>query len=143
MTFSSPSGTFQLSILGYGEQSGGWRDRNVLRCLVSTKWATRSDSQNAPLQTYDVHRLLGGLKSVWKRVSRHLTITFPQPGLSFDVTALPNEQYRLQVQFSNGLLPAWHPYPDFPLEMDLTLSREQLGDAIQALSGELASYPER
>lgn len=142
MKLSTPSGSFELSILGYSEKTANWRDRNKLRCRISTLWRKQYDSQAAPLQTWEVSRLLTGLQAIWNKAAWHLTLSF-NTGLSLDLTALTNDNYRLQIQLDRTLTPVWHPYPDFPLELDLLLSQTQLAEAIQDLSGQLASYPER
>ncbi len=143
MKLSSPSGFFELSIVGYGKKSANWRDRNRLQCRFSTLWRQQSDIQSAPLQTWEVKRLLSGLRSLWNKAARHIDVTFSEPGLSVEATALPGDKYRLQIQLNHALTPSWHLYPDFPMEMDLLLNRNQLQEAIQDLSGELATYPER
>jgi len=143
MKFISPAGSFEFSILGYGNKTTNWRDRNNLRCRVSTFWRQQHDSQATPLQTWEVSRILSGLRSLWNKAANHVVLTFSEPGLSLEATALPGEKYRLQIQLDHALTPSWHAYPDFPLEMDLLLNRNQLQEAIQDLSGQLASYPER
>ncbi|RIV24914.1 hypothetical protein DYU11_06235 [Fibrisoma montanum] len=143
MKFISPTGSFELSILGYGNTSANWRDRNNLRCRISTIWRHQKDTQSTPLQTWEIGRLLDGLRSLRNKVVNHLALTFSEPGLSVEATALPNDLYRLQIQLDHTLTPSWHTYPDFPVEMDLLLTPSQLQEAISDLSGELASYPER
>ncbi|QHV97065.1 WapI family immunity protein [Spirosoma endbachense] len=143
MKFISSSGSFEFSILGYGNKTTNWRERNNLRCRVSTIWRQQHDSQATPLQTWEVRRLLSGLRSLWNKAVNHVALTFCEPGLSVEATALPGDNYKLQIQLDHALTPAWHAYPDFPLEMDMLLNRKQLDEAIQDLSGQLASYPER
>lgn len=60
-----------------------------------------------------------------------------------DAKALSDDSYRLQIQLGHDLTPAWNEYPDFPVEMDIVLSRTQLQEAIQELSGQIETYPER
>ncbi|QJW91304.1 hypothetical protein HNV11_18940 [Spirosoma taeanense] len=143
MKFISPSGSFEFSILGYGTKTTNWRERNNLLCQVSTIWRQQHDSQAAPLQTWEVGRLLSGLRSLWSKAANHVALTFSEPGLSLEATALPNDKYRLQIQLDHALTPVWHRYPDFPVELEMMLSRTQLQDAIRDLSGQLATYPER
>lgn len=87
--------------------------------------------------------MLTGLRSLWNRASSHVALRFSEPGLSMDAKALPDDKYRLQIQLGHDLTPSWHNYPDFPLEMDIVLSRSQLQEAIQELSGQVETYPER
>ncbi|MCK8492591.1 MULTISPECIES: WapI family immunity protein [Spirosoma] len=143
MKFISSAGSFEFSIVGYGAKTTNWRERNNLQCQVSTIWRQHHDSQATPLQTWEVQRLLSGLRSLSHKAANHITLTFSQSGLSLDATALPGDKYRLQIQLDHALTPAWHPYPDFPLEMDMVLNRKQLDEAIRDLSGQLATYPER
>jgi hypothetical protein len=143
MKFISSSGSFEFSIVGYGNKTTNWRERNNLRCRVSTIWRQQHDSQATPLQTWEVRRLVSSLRSLWNKAVNHVALTFSEPGLSVEATALPGDNYKLQIQLDHALTPAWHAYPDFPLEMDMLLNRKQLDEAIQDLSGQLASYPER
>ncbi|GAB3746869.1 WapI family immunity protein [Spirosoma pomorum] len=143
MKLSSSTGTFELAILGYGQKASNWRDRNRLQCQVSTKWSKQADSQATPLQTWEVGRLLRGLRSLWEKAADHLVMTFAESGLSLEAVAMPNNKYRLQIQLNNALTPNWHAYPDFPLQMDMLLSRTQLQTAINDLARQAAVYPER
>ncbi|GAB2594023.1 WapI family immunity protein [Spirosoma areae] len=143
MKFSSSSGSFELAIVGYGTTTTSWRDRNRLQCKLSTFWRQKTDTQSAPLQTWEINRLLSGLRSLWDKATNRIMLTFSEPGLSVEAVALPDNNYRLHIQLGDSLTPSWHDYPDFPLEMDILVSHNQLRDAIQDLSGELASYPER
>ncbi len=146
MKFTSSSdsiATFELAILGYSATTKTWRDRNRLQCRFSTLWGQKSDTHSAPLQTWEVRRLLSGLQLLWAKATNHLTLTFPQPGLSLDAMGLPNDAFRLQIQLDHDLTPPWHKYPDFPMEMAIFLSRAQLQEAIQELADQVDSYPER
>ncbi|ADB39525.1 WapI family immunity protein [Spirosoma linguale] len=146
MKFVSSSNSldsFEFAILGYGNATSSWRDRNRLQCRLSTFWRQKTDTQSAPLQTWEVKRMLTGLRSLWNRASSHVALRFSEPGLSMDAKALPDDKYRLQIQLGHDLTPSWHNYPDFPLEMDIVLSRSQLQEAIQELSGQVETYPER
>ena len=146
MKFVSSSGSldsFELAIVGYAKITETWRDRNRLQCRFSTSWRQKADTQSAPLQTWEVKRLLSGLHSLWNKATTRIALTFSEPGLSMEAVALPDDKYRLQIQLDHALTPAWHPYPDFPMEMDILLNRNQLQEAIQELSGQVASYPER
>ena len=143
MKLISSTGSFEFSILGYGSKTTNWRERNNLRCRVSTIWRQQHDSQATPLQTWEVRRLLSGLRSLWNKAANHVTMTFAEPGLSVEATALPGDNYKLQIQLDHSLTPSWHAYPDFPLEMNMMLNRSQLDEAIKDLSGQLATYPER
>ncbi|MFD2932995.1 WapI family immunity protein [Spirosoma flavum] len=135
--------SFELAILGYGKTTSNWRDRNRLQCRFSTLWGQKTDIQSARLHTWEVKRLLSGLRSLWNKATNHVALTFSEPGLSLDAKALPDDKYRLQIQLGHNLTPAWHTYPDFPVEMDILLSRNQLQEAIQELSGQVDTYPER
>ena len=97
----------------------------------------------ARLHTWEVKRLLIGLRALWNKATNHVALTFSEPGLSMDAKAMPNDKYRLQIQLGHDLTPSWHEYPDFPLEMDIMLSRNQLQEAIQDLSGQIETFPER
>ena len=143
MQFISSSGSFEFSILGYGPKTTNWRERNNLRCRVSTMWRQHTDSQSTPLQTWEVRRVLSSLRSLWGKAANHVALTFSEPGLSVEASALPGGNYRLKIQLDHALTPNWHIYPDFPLEMDMLLSRSELDAAIQDLSGQLAVFPER
>lgn len=143
MNLSCTDGSFQLSIVGYGIGPANWRDRNRLRCEVAVHWLKKQDSQLAPLQTWEVHRLIDNLQSLWDRLTSHVALTFAEPGLSFEATALPDDCYQVDIQLDKSLKPAWHPYPDFPFELTLRLNRRQLQEAIRDLARQLASYPER
>ncbi|MFD2570589.1 hypothetical protein ACFSUS_08095 [Spirosoma soli] len=143
MKFLSPSGSFELSIVGYGKKETNWRDRNRLQCRFSTFWRQQRDTQSALLQTWEVSRLLNGLQSLWNKATNHITLSFSEPGLSLEATALSDDTYRVQIQLDHDLAPSWHPYPDFPMEMSMLLNRAQLRKAVQDLSGQLATYPER
>lgn len=146
MKFVSSSGSldsFELAIVGYGKTTKTWRDRNRLQCRFSTLWRQKTDTQSAPLHTWEVKRLLSGLRSLWNRATNYVDFTSSEPGLSVEAKALPNDKYRLQIQLDHALTPSWHAYPDFPVEMDILLSRAQLQEAIQELSGQVDSYPER
>ncbi|UFH53237.1 hypothetical protein [Spirosoma sp. KNUC1025] len=135
--------SFEFAILGYGKTTTTWRDRNKLQCRFSTMWRQKSDTQLAPLQTWEVKRLLSGLRSLWTKAANYVTVTFSEPGLSVEAKALPDDKYRLQIQLDHKLIPSWHTYPDFPMEMDILLNRNQLQEAIQELSGQIDTYPER
>ncbi|MGF7215161.1 hypothetical protein GGR92_001301 [Spirosoma lacussanchae] len=143
MKFISSAGSFELSILGYGKKATNWRERNRLQCRVSTLLGQQADTQSAPLQTWEVGRLLNGLRALWNKAASHIDVSFPEPGLSVEATALPNDSYRLQIQLDHALTPAWHTYPGFPVKINLLLNRRQLQEAIQDLSGQVAAYPER
>lgn len=143
MKFTTPGGSFELSIMGYNKANANWRERNKLQCRVSTVWQQQTDTQSAPLQTWEVGRLLNGLRSLWSEAARHVVLTFAEPGLSVEATALADNKYRLLIQLDRTLRPAWHAYPDVPVELTMQLSRSQLQQAIQDLTGELAGYPER
>jgi hypothetical protein len=143
MKISSSTGTFELAILGYGQKSAHWRDRNRLQCQVVTSWQKQADTKATPLQTWEVSRLLRGLRSLWDKASTNLVMTFAESGLSLEAVAMPNNKYRLQIQLNNKLMPKWHIYPDFPLQMDMLLSRSQLQVAISDLARQADTYPER
>ncbi|MGM9508257.1 WapI family immunity protein [Larkinella sp. GY13] len=143
MKLKSSTGSFELSIKGYGVKATNWRERNSLLCELSTEWQKESYTQSAPLQTYEIKRLINGLKLLWSRAINHVTVSFSEPGLNVEASSLPNEQYRLQIQLDGTLTPSWHPYPDFPLLMDVTLTRFQLREAIRDLVNQLALFPER
>lgn len=146
MKFISSSGSpdsFELAILGYGNTTSTWRDRNRLQCRFSTIWRQKADIQSALLQTWEIKRLLSGLRLLWDKASSHVALKFSEPGLSMEAKALPDDKYRLQIQLDHALTPSWHTYPDFPIEMDILLSRAQLQEAIQELSGQIEAYPER
>ncbi|GAB3992634.1 hypothetical protein GCM10028807_25930 [Spirosoma daeguense] len=140
---STSSDSFELAILGYGKAATSWRDRNRLQCRFSTLWQQKSDTQSVPLQTWEVKRLLAGFRSLWNRASRRISFTFSEPGLSVEAKALTDDNYQVQIQLGNSLKPDWHLYPDCPVEMTILLDRNQLQNAIQDLSGQLATYPER
>ncbi|AKD56772.1 WapI family immunity protein [Spirosoma radiotolerans] len=135
--------SFEFAILGYGQATKSWRDRNRLQCRFSTFWRQQTDTQSARLHTWEVKRLLTGLRSLWNKATNHVALTFSEPGLSMHAKALSDDSYRLQIQLGHDLTPAWHEYPDFPVEMDIVLSRTQLQEAIQELSGQIETYPER
>lgn len=143
MKLSSSTGSFELQIIGYGVKGSGWRDRNSLLCELSTEWQQKLYKQSAPLQTWEIKRLINGLKLLGNRAINHVTVSFAEPGLNVEAAALPNEQYHLQIQLDHALTPSWHPYPDFPLLMDITLTRFQLREAIRDLVRQLALFPER
>lgn len=146
MKFVSSSNSldsFELAILGYAKKTTTWRDRNRLQCRFSMLWRQQTDTQLARLHTWEVKRLLVGLRSLWNKATNHVALTFSEPGLSMAAKALPDDNYRLQIQLGHDLAPSWHAYPDFPLEMDILLSRTQLQEAIQELSGQVDTYPER
>ena len=140
---SNSSDAFELAILGYGKATKTWRDRNLLHCRLSTFRGQNLDIQSAPLQIWEVKRLLSGLRSLWSRAANRVSLSFSEPGLSLEAKALPDDQYCLQIQLDHDLTPSWHEYPDFPVEMDIVLSRSQLNEAIEDLSGQMADYPER
>lgn len=140
---SNSSDAFELAILGYGKTTKTWRDRNRVQCRFSTFRGQNQDAQSAPLPIWEVKRLLNGLRSLWSRAANRVTLNFSEPGLSMEVRALPNDQYCLQIQLDHGLTPSWHKYPDFPVEMDILLNRNQLNEAIEDLSDQMANYPER
>lgn len=143
MKLLSSYGSFELSILGYGNEVASWHGQNSLLCRFSTNWRQQSDTQSVPLKTWEVSRLVNGLRSLWNRAVSHIDFTFSEPGLSVEATALPNEKYQLQIQLDHQLTPSWHSYPGFPVELNVLLNRAQLQEAIQDLSNQLASYPER
>ncbi|MBD2704908.1 hypothetical protein IC229_30025 [Spirosoma sp. BT702] len=146
MKLISSSGSldsFELSILGYGTASTTWRDRNRLQCRVSTFWRQKSDTQSAPLQTWEVKRLLSGLRSLWNKAANRITFNFSEPGLSMEAKTMAENTYQLQIQLGHSLKPAWDAYPDVPIEVTILLDRNQLQEAIQDLSGQVATYPER
>ncbi len=144
MKFTSPTDSFELAILGYGTQTRNWRDRNHLNCRVSASWQHQPGSdQSAPLQTWEVGRLLGGLQSLLNQTTKCITLITAEPGLSVEVSARANDTYQVQVQFDRALTPCWHTYPDFPVEMTMTISRGQLSQAAQELAGEIARFPQR
>ena len=140
---SDSTATFELAILGYSTTTKTWRDRNRLQCRFSTLWGQKADTHSAPLQTWEIRRLLSGLQLLWTKATKHLTLSFPAPGLSLDAKVLSNDAFRLQIQLDHDLTPSWHKYPDFPMEMAIFLSRDQLQEAIQELAGQIDAYPER
>lgn len=143
MKLSAASGFFELNIKGYGRKGTGWRDRNSLLCELATSFGQRIYKQTAPLHTWEISRLINGLKLLCNRAVSHMTLTFSEPGLSVEATALSKDDYQLQIQLDQELNPESGSYPDFPCLFDVTLSRRQLQDAIRDLSHQLASYPER
>lgn len=143
MKLASSLGSFELSILGYGQQGTNWRDRNNLQCQVSTSWQTQADTQTTPLQTYELARLLLGLQSLSTHKTNHIGINFSEPGLSVDISAKPNQQFHFQIQLDHGLTPSWNTYPDFPVEMEMTLNQYQLQEVIHQLTTQLSAFPER
>ncbi len=144
MKFTSSTDSFELAILGYGNQTRNWRDRNHLNCRVSASWQHQPGSdQPAPLQTWEVSRLLCGLQSLLNQTTTYVNLTTAESGLSVEVSALPGDTYRVQVQFDHALTPCWHTYPDFPVEMNMTLNRGQLSQAAQELADEMAQFPQR
>jgi hypothetical protein len=106
-------------------------------------WRQQVDTQAAPMRTWEVQRLVNVLRSLWSKATNRVSMSFAEPGLAVDGVALPNDQYRLHIQFGQSITPTWHQYPDFPLEMDMLLSRKQLQEAIQELSMQLDTYPEQ
>lgn len=143
MKLVSPLYSFELSILGYGQNNTNWRDRNNLRCEIATFWKKQGDRQSAPLQTYDLSRLLVSLEQLRLKRTAHVTCTLSDQDLSVDIYALTGDKYKFQIQLNRSLTPNWHPYPDFPLEMDMVLNETQFNDLISDLSNQLAVYPER
>ena len=144
MKFISPTDSFELAILSYGNQTRNWRDRNHLNCRVLASWQHQPISdQSTPLQTWEVSRLLDGLQSLLNQTTTYVNLTTAESGLSVEVSALPGDAYRVQVQLNQALTPCWHIYPDFPVEMNMTLSRWQLSQAAQELAGEIAQFPQR
>lgn len=143
MKLISSTGSFELSIKGYGVKGSSWRDRNSLLCELSTEFQKQLYTQSAPLQTWEIKRLINGLKLLWNRAIPHVTVSFTEPGLNVEASSLPNEQYRLQIQLDHALIPSWHPYPEFPLLLDVTLTRFQLREVIRDLGRQLALFPER
>ncbi|GAB3735941.1 WapI family immunity protein [Spirosoma lituiforme] len=135
--------SFEFAILGYGQTTQSWRDRNRLQCRFSTLWKQQADIQSARLHTWEVKRLLTGLRSLWNKATNQVALTFSEPGLSMHARALSDDSYRLQIQLGHNLTPSWHAYPDFPVEMDIVMSRKQLQEAIKDLSGQIETYPER
>lgn len=143
MKLASSLGSFELSILGYGQQGTNWRDRNNLQCQVSTLWQTQEDTQTTPLQTYELSRLLLGLQALSTHKTKHIAINFSEPGLSVDILTLSNQQFLFQIQLDHALTPSWNTYPDFPVEMEMTLNQYQLQEVINQLRGQLSAFPER
>ena len=146
MKFTSSSGSpdaFELAIVGYGKATTTWRDRNQLQCRFSTFRGQKSDYQSLPLHTWEVKRLLSGLRSLWTKASSRVSLTFSEPGLCMEAKALTEDEYCLQIQLDHALTPSWHTYPGFPVEMDIFLNRKQLQEAIQELSSQMDAYPER
>ncbi|MGA0560549.1 WapI family immunity protein [Larkinella sp. VNQ87] len=143
MKLKSNTGSFQLSIKGYGVKGTHWRDRNSLQCELSTEWQKQFHTQLAPLQTWEIKRLINGLKLLVSRAVNHVTISFNEPGLNVEAKSLSNESFHLQIQLDHSMAPSWHPYPDFPLLVDVTLTRIQLRDIIRDLVRQLALFPER
>lgn len=143
MKLNCTTGSFELLIRGYGRTGTNWWERNSLTCELLTESKQALHKQLAHLQTWEVTRLIDGLQQLWSRAANRLTLTFAEPGLSVDATTLPNETYRLQIQLDHALKPSWHPYPDFPLQLNSTVTRQQLREAIQDLVNQLACFPER
>ncbi len=143
MKLASSLGSFELSILGYSQQGSNWRGRNNLNCRVSTLWQKNTDTQTAPLQTYELARLLTDLEALLSRRTSRISTNFAEPGLSVDISALPNQTYACQIQLDHDLTPSWNAYPDFPVEMSMVLTRIQLEEVISQLSRQLAAFPER
>jgi hypothetical protein len=137
------TGSFELLIKGYNRRTAHWRERNSLSCELLTHSQKTTHRQLAALQTWELKRLIDGLKLVWNRTVGHQTMTFAEPGLSVDATAMPNQHYQVAVQLDHALAPSWHPYPDFPLQLNSLLTHQQLSDAIQDLTQQLALFPER
>ncbi|QJD80238.1 WapI family immunity protein [Spirosoma rhododendri] len=142
MKLNSSTGSFELSITGYAAQAANYRERSNLSCRISTMWRQQADTQAASMRTWEVQRLVNVLKSLSSKAANRVSMLFAQPGLAVDGMALPNDQYRLNIQFGQSITPTWHQYPDFPLEMDMLLSKSQLEKAIQELSTQLDTYPE-
>ena len=140
---SDSTAAFELAILGYSTVNKTWRDRNRLQCRFSTFWGQQSDTHSGLLQTWEIRRLLSGLQLLWTKTTSHLSLTFSEPGLRLDATMVANDAYSLQIQLDHDLTPSWHTYPDFPMEMNIVMSRDQLQEAIQELACQADSYPER
>lgn len=143
MKLASSLGSFEISILGYGQQSTNWRKRNNLQCQVSTCWQTQKDTHTTPFQTYELSRLLLGLQALSSHKASHVTINFAEPGLSLEISAKPNQKYHFQIQLDYALTPSWNAYPGFPVEMEITLDHYQLQEVIQQLTLQLSAFPER
>ncbi|OIN59627.1 WapI family immunity protein [Arsenicibacter rosenii] len=143
MKLASSLGSFELSILGYSQQGTNWRDRNNLNCRVSTLWQKNTDTQTAPLQTYELARLLTDLQALLYRKINRISTNFSEPGLSVDISVLPNQTYSCQIQLDHDLTPSWNTYPDFPVEMNMILTRAQLEEMVNQLSRQLTAFPER
>lgn len=146
MKFTSSSGppdVFELAIDGYGCVTSTWRDRNRLQCRFSMFREQKSDSQSLLLHTWEVKRLLSGLRLLWTKAARRVTLTFSEPGLCMEAKALTEDEYCLQIQLDHALTPSWHRYPGFPVEMTIFLDRNQLREAIRELSNQMEAYPER
>ncbi|GAB3258730.1 hypothetical protein GCM10027347_22280 [Larkinella harenae] len=143
MKLINSTGSFELAIKGYGIQGSNWRDRNSLQCELSTEFQKKLHTQLTPLQTWEIKRLINGLKLLWNRAIPHVTVSFAEPGLNVEASSLPNEQYHLQIQLDHALTPSWHPYPEFPCLLDVTLTRFQLREAIRDLVRQLDLFPER
>ncbi|GAB3554289.1 WapI family immunity protein [Spirosoma fluminis] len=143
MKLISPTGSFELSILGYSKKTTNWRERNKLQCRFSTFWSQQRDTQSLPLQTWEIGRIVTGLRSLTSKLVNRIQLSFSEPGLSVEASALANDSYRLQIQLDHALTPAWHRYPDFPMEMDIVLTKSELQEAIGDLSRQLDTYPER
>ncbi|WP_234733759.1 WapI family immunity protein [Tellurirhabdus bombi] len=143
MRLTSSTGTFEFKIIGYSPEDADWRDRNSLLCELSTVSNQEKHTQETPIRTWELNRLLENLQKIANQSSSHLTLNFSEPGLSMELVALPAEQYHLQVQLDHDLTPSWHPYNDFPCQLEITLSRQQLQEAIHDLARQLEAYPER
>jgi hypothetical protein len=143
MKLTSSTGTFEFRIIGYTPEDTDWRDRNSVLCELSTVSNQKTHTQETPMRTWELNRLLENLRQVADHPTNHLNLDFSEPGLSMALLALPDDQYQLQVQLDHDLTPSWHPYDDFPCQMDITLSRQQLQEAIHDLARQLEAYPER
>ncbi|MGV3560621.1 WapI family immunity protein [Larkinella arboricola] len=143
MKLNSTTGSFELLIKGYGLKATNWRERNSLLCELSTERQHERCKRSAPLQTYEIRQLINNLKQLWNRASNHVTVSFAEPGLNMEASSLPNGNYHLQIQLDHSLTPTWHPYPDFPLQLNVTLTRFQLREAIRDLARQLSLFPER
>jgi|GEM_PF-1626367 len=139
MKISSSTGSFELRIQGYGPKEIHGRERHSLLCELSTQREERTFIQQTPLKTWEINRLLNGLRLLSKRVVTHQTLTLAQPGVSVNARALPDQQYQVLILLTNPQTPSWYPYPESGCLMDATLSRQQLKEAIKDLSRQLAS----
>ncbi len=138
----------ELSLLGYqfptiddDEWDSNWLNIRISAINDQGSWT----ATDASLLTGEVGRLADWLQAIAENSDADAELDFIEPNLAFELVEA-NGLVRLRAWFELELRPRWAPADEVPardLCVDLTLSREDLRAAAEALRAQLRQFPAR